>query len=247
MVLFKILNINNINDITMKKMKLYISLLLGIFIVNSCELDNLKGPNAQIYGGIYDNVTNELIPQDIISGSQIAYTELGYSVPTIQYMIFKTDGTYRNNLMFSGEYSIQPASGNFITPVLDTITLPKGETKLDFTAQPFLRITNCTIQKVGTTVVATFNVTQTTTDKVGYSALFAHKDITVGGSYYMVRQRVTINANIDPSTLQTITIDLAANSSTLKPGNSYYFRVGAISNAAGAKYNFAPMIIRIDV
>ena len=247
MVLFKILSINNLNDIIMKKMKLYISLLLGIFIVGSCELDNLPGPNAKIYGGIYDNVTNELVPQDIVSGAQIAYIELGYSVPTNQYLTFINDGTYRNDMMFAGEYSIRPQTGGFITPALDTITLSKGENKLDFYVQPYIRIKNCSIAKVGTEIVATFNVEQTTTNNVATLTLIANRDPTLGNSYVEVRTNQTIGAVVLPTTVYTLKIDLTANTLLLKPGNQYYFRVGAISSASGAKYNYAPTIVRITV
>lgn len=232
----------------MKKIKLYISLLLGVFIVASCELDNYDGPNAKIYGGIYDIETGDLIPQDIISGSRVEYIELGYPVPTIQYMIIKPDGSYRNDLMFSGKYSIGPgSSGNYVTPVKDTVDLATGETKMDFTVQPFVRITNCTIAKVGTELVATFNIEQTTTDKVRYITLFASREPTLGASYSQVSTRSEIDVVTLPITVYTLKIDLSSNSSTLIPGREFYFRVGAQSRASGAKYNYAPAIVKITV
>lgn len=232
----------------MKKIKLYISLLLGVFLVASCELDNYDAPNAKIYGGIYDNVTGELIPQDIISGSRVEYIELGYPVPTTQYLILKSDGSFRNDLMFSGKYAIGPGtSGNYVTPAKDTIDLATGETKLDFTVQPFVRIKNCTITKVGTEVVATFNIEQTTTDKVRYITLFASREPSLGASFSQVNTRSEIDVVTVPATVYTIKINLSTNSTTLIPGRDFYFRVGAQSRASGAKYNYAPAIVKITV
>ena len=232
----------------MKKIKLYISLLISLFVVASCELDNYDTPNAKIYGGIYDNVTGELVPQDIISGSRIEYIELGYEVPTTQYLIFKSDGSYRNDLMFSGKYAIGPGTaGNFVAPAKDTIDLASGETKLDFTVQPFVRIKNCTITKIGTEIVATFTIEQTTTDKVRYINLFASREPTLGGSFSQVSKRSEIDVVTVPTTVYTLKIDLPTNTSLLIPGKPFYFRVGAQSRASGAKYNYAPEIVLITV
>ena len=227
-------------------MKLYISLLIGLFIVSSCELDNYKGPDAKLYGAIYDNQTNELIQQDVINGSQIEYTELGWgAIAQFQYMIFKADGTYRNDMMFAGEYSIRPRRGNFVDPPVDTVTIV-GETKLDWSVQPFIRIKDCTIAKVDTAIVATFRVEQTVTTNVIAISLFASIEPSLGANYSQVKTVQNINAVVAPATVYTLKIYLAANSSVLKPGNSYFFRVGALISNSGAKYNYAPAV-RIDI
>jgi len=226
-------------------MKLYISLLLGLFIVGSCELDNYEGPNAKLYGAIYDNQTNELIEQDIITGSQIEYTELGWANAQFQYMIFKQDGTYRNDMMFAGDYSIRPTRGNFVDLPVDTVTI-SGETKLDWSVQPFIRIKDCTITKVGTEIVATFRVEQTVTTNVKAISLFASIEPSLGAGYSQVKKVQNINAVVAPATVYTLKIDLAANSSVLKPENSYFFRVGALISNSGAKYNYAPAV-RINI
>ena len=65
----------------MKRVIFLIALLAGALLATSCELDNYDGPDASISGGIYDVQTGELIPQDIIQGSVIEYTEDGYGNP----------------------------------------------------------------------------------------------------------------------------------------------------------------------
>src|SRR5690554_6827376 len=100
-------------------LKVIVSILLILFY--SCELDNYAAPDSTIYGGIYDEITNELIQQDIINGVQIEYIEHGYNNPQTQYLILKPDGTYRNNLMFANTYTITPVRGNFVPIDSETI------------------------------------------------------------------------------------------------------------------------------
>jgi len=40
----------------------------------------------------------------------------------------------------------------------------------------------------------------------------------------------------------TLQIDLPSNSSILKPGTAYYFRIGALIDVGEAKLNYAPAI-----
>ena len=225
----------------MKKIKFYIIVILGILFMGSCTLDNYDAPNAKFYGTIIDSETNKPIEQDIINGAQIEYTENAYENPTIQYMIFKTDGTFRNNLMFSGEYTFTPVRGNFV-PIEPQVIQIEGETKFDFVVQPYIRIKNATIQKVGTKVVATFNIQQTVVDKVSKIGLYANPEPSVGQPMRVVFVEKTINAVTNESTVYTLEIDLPSNVTKLIPGKQYFFRIGALISAAEAKPNYAPAI-----
>src|SRR5690554_4274096 len=132
----------------MKTLK-YIGIALMGLVLGSCELDqldNYDGPNATISGGIYDYQTGELVEQDIINGMQIEYVEHGFDNPQTQYMVVKNDGTYRNNLMFSGTYTIQPVRGNFVPVEAQEIEV-SGDTRHDFEVQPYIRVRNVEIQK----------------------------------------------------------------------------------------------------
>lgn len=228
----------------MKFMKQYIFLLLGVLLFISCdlhELDNYKGPDATIFGGIYDVETGELVQQDILHGMQIEYVENGFDNPETQYMVVKNDGTFMNKLMFSGTYTIQPVRGNFV-PVPKQGIEVKGDTRIDFKVQPYIRIKNLNIKKQDNKVVATFQVQQTISNKVSRLALFAHPEPNVGSSLNTVSSIMITNAIIYPETEYTLEIDLANNASRLKPGEQYYFRVGALMDAPEAKYNYAPAV-----
>lgn len=227
----------------MKKIKLYITLVGSLFLMVSCldDLDNYQAPNAQFYGSIRDYQTNELIQQDIINGAQIEYIEHGYTNPVAQYMIFKPDGTFRNNLMFKGDYTVTPVRGNFV-PVESSEIHIEGETEHNFIVQPYLRIKNASIQKVGTKVRATFNIQQTVSNRVLGIGLYVYPEPWVGKSINILSVEQGVNAVVNENTLFTLEIDLPSNVNTLVPGKQYFFRVGALIDAPEAKPNYAPAV-----
>ncbi len=226
----------------MRKINSILSIFVCALVICSCKLDNYDEPNAQIFGGIYDSQTKELIQQDIVNGALIEYLELGWENGQFQYMIFKQDGTYRNNLMFEGDYTIRPVSGNFITPDVQNIIV-KGETKADFFVQPYLRIKDCNIVKSGNLVVASFKIEQTIDGSLSSIALFACKESSLGANYYQASSVIPITLPADPEITYTVMINLEDESSTLISGKKYYFRAGAMLNVPGAKYNYAPAVV----
>lgn len=225
----------------MKNIKGYLWLFASMLICYSCELDNYDGPDSSISGGIYDVDTKELVPQDIVSGTIIEYIEDGYENPEIQSMVVQVDGTYRNDLMFANKYSIEPVRGNFV-PVGSQEIKVKGNTVLNFTVQPYIRIKNAKIEKQGNKIVATFNLEQTTEDKVKKIGLYVHPEPAVGEFLRQVAIEKTLDAVTQADTLYTLEIDIDANSSTLKTGQSYYFRIGALVNVAEKKSNYTEAI-----
>jgi hypothetical protein len=52
----------------MNKIKYIIILLASLGSLVSCELDNIEGPNAGLYGSFIDKTTGKLVEQDIIRG-----------------------------------------------------------------------------------------------------------------------------------------------------------------------------------
>lgn len=225
--------------------KIYIAVITGLIFLSSCELDNYDGPDASFYGTIIDYETGEAIQQDIISGAEIEYIEHGFENPQIQYMVIKNDGTYRNDLMFSGTYTVSLVRGNFVTPPTDTVEI-KGDFKLDFEVQPYIRVKDANIVKNGNKITATFKLQQTVTNKVKKIGLYAHPEPTVGEPMKQVSAEMNINAVTNESTIYTLEIDLPSNITFLKPGGKYYFRVGALIDAAQAKFNYAPAV-RIEI
>lgn len=227
----------------MNRFRYYLSLVAGLLLLASCELhdiDNYKGPNASIYGGVYDVETGELVEQDIINGMQIEYVEQGFKNPELRSMVVKNDGTYRNTLMFAGSYTMRPVRGNFV-PVEEQLVDVKGEFLKNFVVQPYIRVRNVAIEKEGNKVVATFNLDQTVPNKVVRIGLFAHREGNVGANLNAVSGQLNLDAVSNPVTQYRLEINLDAYN-YFQAGEQYYFRVGALIDAPEAKYNYAPAV-----
>ena len=227
----------------MKNLKrhLIFSLIIASATFSSCELDNYDEPNASISGGIYDYETKELVRQDIVSGAQIEYIEHGYNNPETQFQIIKSDGTYMNTLMFANTYTMHLLRGNFV-PIEEQEIVVKGNTVLNFDVQPYIRVKNSKIEKVGNKIVASFNIQQTVSNTVQRIGLYAHSQDYVGVNSRAVAVEQDLNVVTNESTVYTLEIDLEANKNELKPGKQYYFIIGALINASEAKLNYAAPI-----
>lgn len=210
--------------------------------LSSCSLDNFDGPDAQIFGEVRDAETGELVGQDIGGGTDIVYMEYGYENPEEQRMSFKVDGTYRNNLMFSGEYDFYFYEKNFVFEESDKIVrhkIKKGENRLDFKVTPYVRIKDAVIKKEGDKVVATFKITPAVDHQVRNVALFAHPDFVVGDSYkdHIVTQDIRESFNGETREYR---LEMSLNN--FVKGKPWYFRVGSVVDTANSKYNYAPAV-----
>lgn len=223
--------------------KLNSIILIAALAFASCEKDNYDGPDAGLSGNFIDAATKALVEQDIIRGTEIEILEKGYT--EAQYLIVKNDGTYANTLLFSNTYTVRPVRGNFIPIEAQEVNI-KGQTKLDFTVTPFIRVNDVSIVKTGTRVVATFKLQQNVINNVQKIGLYAHQDSRVGEPMRQVAAERDINAVVDANTVYTLEIDLAANSTILKPGKPFYFRVGAKIDMGETKFNYAPAV-KIDL
>ena len=141
----------------MKKIFHILFLIPFAVLLTACLGDNYEQPNAAIFGEVRDAETGDLIPQDIGGeGSYIEMFELAYEKTDTRKLNFMTDGTYRDNNFFNGDYKVQFNLTNFvpssvkltgsngaeIQPFGDkafTISL-KGDTKMDIEALPWCRI-----------------------------------------------------------------------------------------------------------
>lgn len=225
----------------MKKIHVILAWTAALAIVPclvSCELDNYGGPDAQIYGEVRDSSTGELIQQDLNEGSQIIYIEHGYEDPDLQRMNFKTDGTYRNNLVFSGVYDFYFEETNFVIPErLNDYKIKEGENRLDFNVQPYIRISDVSHVMNGNEITFTFKVTPTVDNAVSEVGIFAHVDYVAGNWRNNKKVTQTVGESFKDQTREyTLTMDV----SDLTKFSEYYFRVGALIDVANAKYNYAP-------
>ena len=222
----------------MKKNIIYILLALAT-IVSSCELDNYDAPNAKFFGSIIDEEIGGTIPQDLIDGSVVEYVELGYENPPRQQLRFKPDGTFRNNLMFSGKYAVQPVRSNFRFVESDTITI-EGDTEHTFTSLPYIRVKDLELELSAdsTKVTATFTLEQTGSEIVKTLLFVADKNPNVGLIMRTISTGKNVNKVVDPSTVYKLTLRIKK----LEKGQQYFFRMGALIDVPEAKYNWSEAI-----
>lgn len=226
--------------------------LIRIFILTlfvgclaSCEMDNLDEPTAGLYGRIIDEKNGELVPQDIIQGTIIELRESGYANVAPQNLVVKNNGSYENSRLFENTYAIVPVQPNFqLLPSQDVLI--KGRTNLDFTVKPFVRILESKIEKVGTKIVATFKLEQTTADPILRISLFSHRDPNVGSFMQTAKTDVTLNAVSVPDQIYKVELETAANVNFIV-GRTYYFRIGAITTVPLTRANYASTVVAITI
>ena len=225
----------------MKYLILSITTLL-VLLVSSCELDNYDAPDARFFGAIIDEETGDTIPQDLIQGSTIDYIEQGFENPQIQHLRFHSDGTFRNDLMFSGDYKIIPTRGNFFTPDTLEVHINKGDNKIDFMTRPYCRIHNVRLKKIDYKgkpwLLAYFNVEQVATERVKELMLAIDENPNVGWIINKKYFKKPLNKVVAPDKdlLLYVPIDI------LTEGKEYYVRVGALIDRPEARYNWCKAI-----
>lgn len=250
----------------MKKLY-YLIFIIGSLLAlgNSCQIDNYPQPDAQVFGAIRDSVGGGLIETDITTGSRIGVWELGKfaSNPSRREWLVKQNGEYRNNLVFSNEYKIDFTSCNFFPYTIPSMVIKPGENQIDFNVYPFIRIKNLSITYDAATnkVNASFTLEGGKPSvKVSTVTLFAWSDMYVGfytkktlvaGTGTPSRSYSGAAQTINPATVITLSIDVAANSGTTVNGfgvhRNYYFRVGALATGltgvGTVRYNYAPYVV----
>jgi hypothetical protein len=181
--------------------------------------------------------------------------------PVRKGWVIKQNGEYRNDLVYANEYKFEFTSCNFF-PYIDTMDIKPGENNIDFTVTPYIRIKNLSIiyDAVANKINATFNLEGGRPSvKVSRITLYAWTDIYVGeyvkktltsGTGTPTRSFTGAAQTINPATVQTLSIDLAANQATTKDGfgthRNYYFRVGAMAIQTGVgtiRTNYAPYVV----
>ncbi len=226
----------------MKNIQILIFLMCGVLAFSSCELDNYEAPTGSLSGSLIDMETGETVQGDIISGTNIELIEQGYENPPIQRLVVKVDGTYRNDMMFEGKYTLLPLTrGNFV-PKTDTLTIDiGGQTVHNFEVQPYIRIKDYSVTIDGTKITATFKLEQTVDDKVKSIGLFGHSSPAVGEPLQFGKKTKTLNKVVDPTTEYELVMDVRTDKDFEK-GKAYHFRIGALISADEAEFNYAPAV-----
>ncbi|MDR1096948.1 MAG: DUF3823 domain-containing protein [Tannerella sp.] len=226
------------------KVTVYASLLLCLCL-GSCELDNYDAPDAQFFGSIIDDETNELIQQDPIDGSRIDFVEMGFENPNTRQIHFHTDGTFRENNLFSGTYEVRALRGNFFATEKTTLDI-QGKTEYHFRALPYIRIQNVdiTFDEIRGIVTAVFTLDQVSGTPVSSVYLIADRNPNVSNILQSAAVSRTVNAVVSPERI----FQLEMPTGNMVSGKDYYFRVSALIDGIGeAKHNYSvPVKLTID-
>ena len=231
----------------MKKHLLLLVVVVVSGIFYSCEKDNLEGPDAIFGGELRDRKTGGLIPQEVSDGSRVYFIEQGWGDnPPVQNMVIKKDGTFYNGMIFSGDYKIIMNRGNYVP--LDTLDMriKPGKNYQILEVNPYLRIIEPEIFISERKVVAKFKLEQVTSNEVYRISLFAHSHIDVSNKLNIVNRTEELNRSITDGESFELSINLDDYTSTLVPGKSYYFRIGAQSHGNETKYNYSASV-KLDI
>ena len=124
-------------------MKKIIFILPLLMCLASCmEIDNFEGPEAKVSGRIIDKTTGLNMMFDN-NDTKIRIWERSYSLkPEPQDLAVKADGTYKNTKLFSGTYNMLPYNGSY-WPCDTTFYVPIGKkgTVQNFEVTPYLHLT----------------------------------------------------------------------------------------------------------
>ncbi|MDA3820987.1 MAG: DUF3823 domain-containing protein [Bacteroidales bacterium] len=229
----------------MKTIKSLALILLGVLCMTSCELDNYDFPESSLHGTFFDQETGEAVQSDIFDGTRIGLVEIDEAYENAQkrYLIVKTDGTYQNDLMFDGLYGVPSIEDGNFHPTDSTSITVDGDTEIDFQVLPYIRITDVvfTTTPEDAELIATFKLEQTVPDSIHILdvSIFAHTEPTVGRPHRLSDEGGFLGAAAVADSTYSITWKVGKDRA-LDEEDPFYYRVGAIIDMPGAKYNYAP-------
>jgi hypothetical protein len=236
-------------------MKNIIYIVLGVLLmsVTSCmEVDNWDEPDVRVHGRIIDSYTGEnILTSQGDWGIRIWERTWTQSVPNAQTLAVKQDGSYNNSKLFAGRYDMLPYGGPF-WPV-DTIknVTFSGTKQQDITVVPYLQLQGFEASLNG--LKLTLSCQLKAPIRAGLPNLVEIKPFlslnTFCGAANFIdiaeynNQRKQINkswmeevGNVETSKIYRV------GPLAVKPGYTYYVRLGANVNDANRKYNYTEII-----
>ncbi|MBT1686954.1 DUF5013 domain-containing protein [Dawidia soli] len=236
-------------------MKNIIRIVLGLLVmsITACmEVDNWDEPEARVQGRIIDSYTGEnLLTSQGDWGIRIWERTWTESAPTAQSLPVKQDGTYNNSKLFGGTYDMLAYGGPF-WPV-DTLqdVVFGGNTEQDITVTPYLQLqgfeTSLNGLKLTLTCVLRAPIRQGLPNLVEVKPFLSLSQFCGATNFIDLpdynNQRKQYNQSWleafgDVETSSVITIGPLK----VKPGYTYYVRLGANVNDANRKYNYTEIV-----
>ena len=231
---------------------------LAATCLSSCmEIDNFDGPDARISGRIIDATTGEnlVTDQDYV---HIRIWERSYREdPTYQDLSVMADGNYNNSKMFSGTYDMVPNDGCWWP--CDTVkdVRIEGHAVQDFEVTPYLVIKDFKAELNGTILTMSCRLHAPITQglpNVREVRPFISTRIYCGDGnkidyYYNDNYCVKVNkpwSEVGDMTTGEGNETYTITGMELKPGRTYYVRMGANVEDMFNKFAYSE-IVKIEV
>lgn len=220
------------------KMKNIFYLLLIIFSVVSCSIDNYEAPSATLSGKVLDNSTNDMIENGGVNSGTIIQIFEGNSKQPILSQSYP-DGHFVNAALFPGDYKLFAVGAFRMAEDTLDITIINN-TEIDIKVVPNVRLTASIVSNSGTTAII----------KVDYEKVLAAQtlnQIAVAWStinnpnLYTFSGGGQITENVSSQGLTSGSMNFTIIGLTV--GTKYYIRAAARTNAAGNYYNYSKTII----
>jgi hypothetical protein len=237
LTLTPILSITPVGNSNTIKMKATLFIVLILSSVVSCKIDNYAEPHLTLSGKISDAQTNELVPS---SGSNAGTIIKLYEGSSAQPLLYNTepDGTFKNSRVFPASYRIV-AEGAF-DMAEDTIKEKiTGDEQIEIKVTPNVRLKLKLISPTDTTakVTVTYNKVNTKQEIVKLGVVwstFQYPNATVFPEGDIILNDVSSAHLTNGDETYTVT--------GLKAGTTYYMRALALTNNAGAYYNYSTQL-----
>lgn len=218
-------------------MKTKLFYFLIALIISSCTIDNYTIPELKLSGKIMDAESGELVPS---SGSNDGTIIKLFEGSSNQPLIFNTypDGTFINSRLFSANYKVV-AIGPF-NSVTDTLNVNiNADTKIEIKAIPNVRLklTSSGLSNGKANVEIAFDKTDPDQKllKLGVVwSTFPYPNVTVFPEGDIILEDVA-SMNLDEGKKVYEVTQLKANT-------KYYLRAFALTDNAGAYYNYSEQI-----
>lgn len=240
-------------------MKNIIYIVLGVLLISvtSClDVDNWNEPNVRVHGRVIDSYTGEnLLTSQDEWGIRVWERTWTQSEPISQTLSVKQDGSYNNSKLFGGTYDVLPYGGPF-WPV-DTLkdVVFTGTTEKDITVTPYLQLLGFEASLNGLKLTLTCQlkapIREGLPNLVEIKPFLSLNPFCGASNFIDIseynNQRKQINkswldefGDVETSGVYTI------GPLPVKPGYTYYVRLGANVNDANRKYNYTE-IVKITV
>lgn len=201
------------------------------------EFDNMDGYDATITGKFIDAGTNEMIQFGVPDNNGfVIYEEnfepsKGVFVPNPLTWNARTNGSYTNKLVFSGDYRIQTTQANNFYPLTEQFSIKKGNNTKDFSVTPYARISNVSFSYDAATkeIVAKCNVSHGDANKTNGIKVFLliAPDRFVGKNHNNAEDATASTSFIDGGAVELRIKTTGGNKSEFQYKQPHYLRIGA--------------------